>query len=157
MNKFLRLLLALFVAGCSIELLASSDKSNVGQALPELKLDYLKDAPDLAGKPLIVEFWATWCGPCLQSIPHLNQIHAKYKDQGLVIIGITNEKSGVVKGFLKKTAMDYIPAIDSSGALGRGFGIKGIPHAMLVDKTGKIVWEGHPIRLSDKQVESLLK
>jgi len=134
-----------------------ADKASVGQTLPALKLDYLTTKPDYAGKPMILEFWATWCPPCRESIPHLNQIYAKYKDQGLVIIGVTKESKDVVNGFLKKTPMNYFPAIDATGALGKAFGVTGIPHALLIDKTGKILWEGHPMNLTDKQIAMIMK
>jgi thiol-disulfide isomerase/thioredoxin len=133
-----------------------ADKSSVGQTLPALNLEYLTTAPEYAGKPMIVEFWATWCPPCRQSIPHLNAIYTKYKDKGLVVIGVTKEKKDVVTGFLKVTPMTYFPAIDSTGALGKAFGVTSIPHALLVDKTGKIVWEGHPMSLKDSQIAAIL-
>jgi len=109
---------------------------------------------------MILEFWATWCPPCRKSIPHLNAIYAKYKDKdkdkGLVIIGVTDEKKDVVTAFLKKTPMNYSPAIDKTDALGKSFGVTGIPHALLIDSTGKIVWEGHPMSLSDSQIAAVL-
>jgi len=149
----------MFLASLALTSLAfgSADKASVGQTLPSLKLEYLTTAPDYAGKPMIVEFWATWCPPCRTSIPHLNEVYAKYKDKGLIVIGVTKEKKDVVTAFLKNTPMDYFPAIDATGVLGKGFGVTGIPHALLVDKTGKIIWEGHPMSLTDKQISMALK
>src|ERR1700692_2334797 len=57
-----------------------------GEQLPALALNYLGKQPELSGKPLLVEFWATWCPPCRKSIPHLNEIYSKYKAQGLQIV-----------------------------------------------------------------------
>ena len=131
-------------------------KSNVGEALPALKLDYVGTKPELAGKPLILEFWATWCGPCRTSIPHLNEVYKKYQDRGLVIVGVTDEDNATIRKFTKTVPMDYFPATDK-GKLGEKFGIQGIPHAMLVDKSGKIVWEGHPMQLKEDKIEEILK
>ena len=58
-----------------------------GGQLPALSLSYLGKQPELTGKPLLVEFWATWCPPCRKSIPHLNEVYSKYKAQGLQIVG----------------------------------------------------------------------
>jgi len=149
----LLLLVLLALAGFAF---GRADKSSVGQTLPSLNLEYLTAAPEYAGKPMILEFWATWCPPCRKSIPHLNAIYAKYKDKGLVIIGVTDEKKDVVTAFLKKTPMTYFPAIDKTDTLGKSFGVTGIPHALLIDSTGKIVWEGHPMSLSDSQIAAVL-
>jgi thiol-disulfide isomerase/thioredoxin len=137
-------------------LFAAATKSNVGETLPPLKLDYVGTKPEIAGKPLIVEFWATWCGPCKTSIPHLNEVYKKYQERGLVIVGVTDEDNATIRKFTKTVPMAYFPATDK-GKLSEKFGIQGIPHAMLVDKTGKIVWEGHPMQLKEDKIEEILK
>lgn len=129
----------------------------VGKPLPALSLKYLDAQPELKGKPAIVEFWATWCPPCRKSIPHLNEINAKYKGKGLAIIGITDEKKETVDGFRKTLPMDYTVAIDDGGKLSEKFGITGIPQAFIVDKNGKIVWQGHPMELKEDAIEAVLK
>ncbi len=128
----------------------------VGKPLPALGVDYMEKAPDIKGKPMIVEFWATWCPPCRASIPHLNEVNKKFKDKGLVIIGISNEKKEVVEEFRKKVSMEYNVAIDAN-SLGEKFGIEGIPQAFIVGKDGKIVWQGHPMELTDEEIDKVLK
>jgi thiol-disulfide isomerase/thioredoxin len=137
---------------------AAASKSNVGQQVPALKLDYVGKKPEkVEGQPMILEFWATWCPPCRTSIPHLNEVYKKYKDKGLVVIGVTDEDNQTVRRFEKQVPMEYFPATDRNGKLNKEFGIQGIPHAMLVDKSGKIVWEGHPMSLKDADVEKILE
>jgi thiol-disulfide isomerase/thioredoxin len=154
--KFVRSILLIGLAFAFTQMAwARAQKSMVGEKLPDLKLEYLQGKPEIAGKPLILEFWATWCPPCRKSIPHLNEIYSKNKDKGLVIIGVTNEKRSVVEKFLKDTKMEYFPAIDAK--LGSTFGVSGIPHAVLVDKTGKIIWEGHPGSITSKELNLILK
>ena len=138
-------------------LFARTEKSMVGQTLPKLSVQWLDKKPETEGKPMIVEFWATWCPPCRSSIPHLNEIHAKYKDKGLQIVGITDEDRAKIKKFEKEVPIEYAVALDANGKYAKPFGIQGIPHAVLVDKTGKIVWEGHPMSLKESQIEELLK
>jgi len=127
-----------------------------GAQLPTLSLNYLGKQPELTGKPLLVEFWATWCPPCRKSIPHLNEIYAKYKAMGLQIVGITDEDEATVKKFQKQIPMDYNVAINTPGSVYQQFGIQAIPTAFLVDKSGKIVWTGHPMDLSEGEIQSVL-
>jgi len=128
----------------------------VGKELPALGVEYLGTKPDFKGKPVIVEFWATWCPPCRTSIPHLNEINKKFKDKGLSVIGITDETKEVVEKFQKSTPMEYHVAVGGA-AIQKKFGINGIPHAFVVGKDGKIVWEGHPMSLKDSDIEKALK
>lgn len=129
--------------------------AELGDAAKPLQIsEWIKGKPvDLAaakGKQIVVvEFWATWCGPCRTSIPHLTEMQKKFKD--VVFIGVSNEDADTVKAFVKKMGdqMDYTVAVDNeektTEAYMAAFGIKGIPHAFIVDKDGRIVWNGHPM------------
>jgi thiol-disulfide isomerase/thioredoxin len=134
----------------------AAPKDWIGKELPALSIDYIDKAPDIKGKPAVVEFWATWCPPCRATIPHLNEINKKYKDKGLVVIGITDEEKKTVDEFRKKLPMEYNVALDKKD-LGKKLGITGIPHAFLVDKDGKVVWEGHPQALNDAEIAKVVK
>jgi len=149
------LIASLMVVALSERAEARAQKAAKGSTLPALDVKYVGETPDLKGKPLIVEFWATWCPPCRQSIPHLNELYKTYKDRGLVVIGLTDEDKSTIKKFQKDIPMDYFVAIDDK--LSKEFGVTGIPHALLVDKDGKIVWEGHPMSLKKDDIEALLK
>jgi thiol-disulfide isomerase/thioredoxin len=103
------------------------------------------------GTIYVVEFWATWCPPCRESIPHLTKVAAQYKDKGVVVVGISIEKEeSVVRLFVEKQAdkMDYIVAFDPDRTVSdlymKAYGQNTIPHAFLVDGSGKIVWHGLP-------------
>lgn len=128
----------------------------VGEKPPEVKLDeWISAQPDTAGKPVLLEFWATWCPPCRKSIPHLNEIHEKYKDKNLVIIGVSDEAPAIVKDFQKGTPMNYPNGI--AKGLVQKYGVSGIPHAFLIGKDGKLLWSGHPMQLTDAILEGALK
>jgi thiol-disulfide isomerase/thioredoxin len=101
----------------------------------------------------VVEFWATWCPPCLTSIPHLSELQKKYKDKNVTFVGVSvdgEETVGKVKPFIEKMGdkMDYTVVIDKEGATARAymgaFGITGIPHAFVVDQKGRIIWHDNP-------------
>ena len=147
---------SLLIAGADTAA-GSAAKNNVGQKVPDLKLNYLSSKPDTTGKPMVLEFWATWCGPCRTSIPHLNALHQKYKEKGLVIIGVTEEDNQTIRRFTKSVPMEYHPATDRNGKLSKEFAIQGIPHALLVNKSGEIVWEGHPMSLKESEIEKVLQ
>jgi len=109
-----------------------------------------------------VEFWATWCGPCKASIPHLTERQKKYADKGVVIIGVSHEEASVVKPFVEKMGdkMEYTVAVDRDkatyNAYMKAFGQGGIPHAFVIDKEGRIVWHGHPERNLEETIEQIL-
>jgi len=124
------------------------------------------------GKVYLVEFWATWCPPCRASVPHMNEIQNKYKDQGLIVIGQNiaerDKEASKVPGFIKSmgTNMTYrvaLDKVDSDPAKGRmaetwmkPAGLNFIPSAFLIDKEGKIAWIGNPFELENTVIEQVL-
>lgn len=162
-THLLNLLLPAFVFVASPAALAAQ----LGDTAAPLEIaEWVKgDAVDLASakgkKVIVVEFWATWCGPCRTSIPHLTQLQKKYADRGVVIVGVTDEESSKVKPFVDQMGdkMDYTVAIDRAGATAAGYmqkyGINGIPHAFVVDKEGRIAWHGHPMSGLERVLDQL--
>ena len=110
----------------------------------------------------VVEFWATWCGPCKVSIPHLSELQNKFKDKGVVVVGVTDEEASKVKPFVTKMGekMEYLVACDkeqkTSAAYMEAYGQGGIPTAFVVGKNGKVLWFGHPMDGLDKVVEDVV-
>ncbi|KAF9900901.1 hypothetical protein BX616_002459 [Lobosporangium transversale] len=100
-------------------------------------------------KVVVLEFWATWCGPCLQSIPHLSELQRKYKDVDVTIIGSTNEQDEQkIRNFVQGQPMDYTVVLDKHHALHskvfKPSGATGIPFAAII-VNNKILFSGHPM------------
>ncbi len=115
------------------------------------------------GKVYVVEFWATWCGPCRASMPHISDLQEKYADYNVQVVGITDEPLEKVTEFLNSEdsegvtwndKMRYTVAILKDGtvfdnAYMSASGQRGIPTSFIVGKEGRIEWIGHPTRLDD--------
>lgn len=129
---------------------------NVGDKMPEMKVGQLYnnehniDVSDLKGHIVVVEFWATWCGPCRAQIPHLNELNKKFKEKGVLILSISDESESLVAPFVKQQNMQYLVASDSK--MDEVFGVRAIPHAVLFNPEGIAEWKGHPAEL-DAQLE----
>jgi len=105
----------------------------------------------------LVEFWATWCKPCLKSIPHLAKLHEEKKGDGLVIISLSTEEPARIEPFVKKRNMPYHIASDSEMGTSENYmdDVPGIPHAFLIDRQGFVVWQGNP--LDQERMDALIE
>lgn len=116
---------------------------DVGDQAPAISLPTSKgqlDLATLAGKVIYVDFWASWCGPCRNSFPWMNEIQEKYASHGLVIIGVNlDAKQEDAKRFLDKTPARFAIAFDDKGTTPRTYGVKGMPTSVLIDRHGKII------------------
>lgn len=91
------------------------------------------------GKPLVINFWATWCPPCLEEMPVLQQAYMRYRDRGLVIFGIAvQDQEEKVKAFVKKHKITFPVALDTKGNLPGIYGIQGVPESFFVDRKGMV-------------------
>lgn len=95
---------------------------------------------DFKGKVVILDFWATWCPPCVKEIPHFIALYEQYKDQGFAIVGISVDRGGisVVKSFARKYRVNY-PILMTDGRVDKAYGgIPSIPTTFVIDKAGNI-------------------
>ena len=128
-----------------IECLGNEELSAPVFSLPDLEGKRV-DLISYQGQVILIEFWATWCGPCKEEIPLLNQIHRKYRDQGVVVIGISLDRKdpGEVKKFLDSLGVDYLNLMGDEEVLEKysqiaNLGpIRGIPATFIIDRKGVI-------------------
>lgn len=135
-------------------------KSYLNKQAPELIVEkWLSDKPDTEGKFILIDFWATWCGPCKQAIPELNKFQSEFKDE-LVVIGVTDETKYTVNK-MKSPVMTYFSAIDTKQRSKRSYKVKGIPHCVLIDPNGIVRWEGYPtlkgFELTSKVIKDIIE
>ena len=113
-----------------------------GAAAPELNLPGLKEAVTLAalkGKVVYVDFWASWCGPCKQSFPFMNELQAKYRAQGFEVLAINLDvKRDEADKFLAEVPAQFTVAFDAKGDSAKRFEIKGMPSSYLIGRDGKV-------------------
>ena len=125
-----------------------------GAAAPQFDLQGMDGAVQLAkltGKVVYVDFWASWCGPCRQSFPWMNEMQAKYGPRGLQIVGINvDAKSEDAKTFLATTPAKFTIAFDPKGATPRQYGIKGMPSSVLIGPDGKVLLGHSGFRDADR-------
>jgi len=112
-------------------------------------LTYVQGSPvDVTGdKPVVLELWSSWCGPCVAVIPHVNELSKRYPNISFVGVN-TSEDERIVKKFIERMGdkMTYNVAVDTEGVMDyymSSLNIRGIPHALVFNK-GKIIFSGHP-------------
>lgn len=133
----------------------------VGEAPPEIRLDRLiPDQPvekatlaALKGKAVVLDFWATWCGPCIDQIPEWNQLATQFKGRPIVFLAVTPENPAAVQLFLKKRPIEGWVGI---GDVAETYGLTGVGHKFLIDADGKVAAIATGKKLTVPLLEDLL-
>ena len=110
---------------------------------------------ELRGKVVIVNFWATWCPPCRKEMPDLEALYARFENQGLVILAISDEDSEKVKPFIAERKITYPILLDPGRKVNELFQIEGIPKSFVYDRNGKLVAESIDMRTQKQFLEML--
>lgn len=94
---------------------------------------------DLRGKPVLLSFFASWCGPCRRELPSMVKLHEEFKDKGLQVFGVNDEGKGTARQFAEKAGLTFAILDDSSLKAAHLYRVRSIPTAFLIDKDGKVV------------------
>jgi thiol-disulfide isomerase/thioredoxin len=114
-----------------------------GKPAPAISVDALDggkfDLADHQGKVVIIDFWASWCGPCVRGLPVVTEVAKAYADQGVVFYAMNvQEDAATIKPFLKKHKLDVNVALDTDGKVSEAYGVQGIPQTVIIGKDGVI-------------------
>jgi peroxiredoxin len=95
----------------------------------------------LRGQVVLLDFWATWCPPCVRSLPHLEALHRRYADQGFQVIGMNQEpgQRSRVRRFLEARNIGFPSVVDEAGAIAARYGVHTFPTSYLLDRDGRVI------------------
>jgi len=129
----------------------------LGEPAPDLRLRDLDGGQvrlaDLRGRPVLVEFWATWCPPCVEALPHIQEIHDRYAERGLAVLAVTTDQDEAeVRAFLKSEGYTF-PVLWGDYQAQRDYMAFGIPRTCLVDRAGVLRYQSRGYSL--KAMEEL--
>jgi peroxiredoxin len=102
----------------------------VGDKLPKLS--------GLRGKVVVIDFFATWCGPCIEAMPHLEELHQKLKKQGLVVFGVSNESASIVAHAAERFHLSYPLASDDGDNVSASYQVFALPTLVVIDRKGVV-------------------
>ncbi len=152
------LLVGIAVAGLLLATLLFSGGEKVPEMAPDFSLESLDGETvtlsELRGNVVVIDFWATWCSPCLRSFPSLHAVVDRHQDRGVILLLVSLDKTA-------KRARDYLvengyptenvlwESLDAARDVKALFGVVGIPRTFVIDRDGFIQHSGHPGRLSD--------
>jgi thiol-disulfide isomerase/thioredoxin len=114
------------------------DKPHPPLSLLTLKGSKPFDVTALKGKVVLIDFWATWCGPCRMTLPGLASLHSRFAEKGLVVVGVTDEQPADIERFLTTTPIPYAVALDPDAKTNTGFLVNALPTLIVIDRKGII-------------------
>ena len=164
MKKFIMLVLLLIQSAYFLCAQQTSNLPVIGSLAPNihfatfdihkktLKSDSLSS---FGGRLVILEFWATWCMPCLPAMEHLNKLEKQFKDK-LTIISLTEEDTSIVNKFLKNKSLELIVGIDRDSSAFNRFDPQTIPHSVLINKDGYIIAITSPEEITGRKIQKII-
>jgi thiol-disulfide isomerase/thioredoxin len=117
-----------------------------GDTAPDIKVKEVGNGKelklsDLKGKVVLIDFWATWCGPCKMIEPEIDAMYAKYKDKGFAVVAISQEGDLTLQEFNRARSTKYPIYSDFTGMADGSYKVEGIPRQFLLNREGRIIWE----------------
>ncbi|WP_298420628.1 TlpA disulfide reductase family protein [uncultured Kordia sp.] len=150
------ILIAIFISKCAI-----AQSSNELKTAPELNFTYWFDTDvaknTLKNKPIILEFWASWCAPCLEVLPHVNSLSKKYSDKITFLSVNSYDSKEKIEDVMKNHTFSSFVVMDAQKQLTNSLEIGAIPATILIDANRKIRWRGNPKDLTEEFIDTFLK
>lgn len=120
-----------------------ANAANIDKPAPDFTLKSLGGKnlklSEYAGDVVMLNFWASWCGPCRKEMPLLNDLHKKYESLGFVILGVNVEQElKLAKSFLKETPVSFPIVFDSSNQVSQAYDVIAMPTTVMIDRNGKV-------------------
>lgn len=133
---------------------APAEALEVGQPAPGLELSTPSGArvrlDQFRGKVVYLDFWASWCGPCRQSFPWMNELHRRHAEDGLVVLAVgLDAKLADAQEFLRQTPVQFTIALDPKASTPRDFAVKAMPSSLLIGRDGRVLLKHAGFRPSE--------
>lgn len=146
--------LLLLAAGCARPPAAKPVSDfTVDTVAPPLKSVSLKD---LRGKPVVLDFWATWCPPCRETMPALDKLYRKYQPNGVEFLAISGEDLADLRAFLPKAGVSYPLYVDTKGQANEALKVESIPRLVILDKEGRVIFDETGAPLDVERITAVL-
>ncbi|WP_420318951.1 TlpA family protein disulfide reductase [Ekhidna sp.] len=141
----------------------STAQLSEGSMAPSFTLEDLSgksyNLSDFKGKYVLIDFWASWCGPCKVYSPEIQRLHERYGPLGLEVIGVNIEGKNIkARSFIEDNDMKFLFLFDKGdfeSPTARKYQIQGIPNAVLIDKEQRILFQGHPLDIPEETIAEL--
>ena len=143
-GKFSRTLAGLLLAGSvAFVPLAETDAAELKEVAPDFTLKSMGGKnlklSEMAGNVVLINFWASWCGPCREEMPLLNALHNKYEPLGFMVLGVNVEENPAnAEGFLKNFPVDFPILLDDSNKVSKQYKVIAMPTTVVVDRDGNM-------------------
>jgi len=141
---------------------AGTDGPLVGKPAPDFTLDLLGGSKfhlaENKGKVVVLDFWATWCGPCIQAMPQVERVAAEFRDRGVRLIAVNlQENPQTITAMLERHKLSPVVALDRDGTVADKYGATAIPQTVVIDREGKVtrLYVGGGTRLGDNLRDAL--
>jgi peroxiredoxin len=139
-NRLSGLLLAVIIGMLSPLVVSAAE---VGKPAPDFTLKSLSGEnlklSEMAGNVVLINFWASWCGPCREEMPLLNALHSKYEPLGFTVLGVNVEEDvNGAKGFLKNFPVDFPVLLDNTNKVSKQYEVIAMPTTVVVDRDGNV-------------------
>ena len=164
MKKILFMFMTVALVACSGPVAERVEIAQKGKLAPQISfakvisggMTAIKGWEDFKGKAVVMEFWSTDCEPCVDNIPHFNNLIEKFKEKPVVFLSVTEDSADIVKKFMKTHKMKGLVAVEAGAEINKKFKVRGIPYTVLINRKGEVSAFTYPSMVTEKTIENLI-